>query len=401
MTVFKLATTRLRRIGLACLNIVAILFTLELCCRHLIETPFELIVRGEHCRHLSPNVDHKVWNKETQRFIRLKTNFLGFRDHEPIIPKPPDIKRIAVLGDSFVAAEQVPQDQVFTEQLETLLNQNRDGMQWEVLNFGVPGTGTADQHVRYLHHVRQCDPDIVILCFGMSTDLVDLNPRLSTNPLANYDFNEHDELKLVTQNPSTQQANNLLNEHSRFYIWQKQRLNRLRKTWNSKTDQINLRDKIYFDPPLAKFDHSWKLLNVILPMFRDDVEADGAKFLVMTMPNGNTIYPDILAEFVAKVHRENPTQKISRDLPLERLEQITTSAQIPFLSLERTFRTGLELGKFPASKEYFPRRSGHLSEFGHQEAAKSLQEFLSRQPWGYDIKEPPEQLATEPDRTVF
>ena len=122
MTVFKLATTRLRRIGLACLNIVAILFTLELCCRHLIETPFELIVRGEHCRHLSPNVDHKVWNKETQRFIRLKTNFLGFRDHEPITPKPPDIKRIAVLGDSFVAAEQVPQDQVFTEQLETLLN---------------------------------------------------------------------------------------------------------------------------------------------------------------------------------------------------------------------------------------------------------------------------------------
>jgi len=394
-------TTRLRRLGMVCLNIVAVLVTLELCCRNLIETPFELIVRGEYCRHLTPNVDRKVWNKETQKFIQLQTNSLGFRDHEPVIPKLLGIKRIAVLGDSFVAAEQVPQNQVFTEQLETLLNQNSEETRWEVLNFGVPGTGTADQHVRYLHHVHQCDPDIVILCFGMSTDLVDLNPRLSTNPLANYDFNEQGQLELVQQSASTQKANNLLNEYSKLYIWQKQRLNRLRKTWKSNTDQIHVRHKIYFDPPLAKFEHSWKLLNAILPMFRDDVEADGAKFLVMTMPNANTIYPDIFNEFVAKVHRENAAQKISRDLPLEHLEEITTSTQIPFLSLERTFRSGLESGQISQTEDLFPGRSGHLSKYGHQEAAKSLQQFLFHHFWKYDAKETPQQLAEEPGKTVF
>ena len=275
------------------------------------------------------------------------------------------------------------------------------GTRWEVLNFGVPGTGTADQHVRYLHHVRQCHPDIVILCFGMSTDLVDLNPRLSTNPLANYDFNEQGQLELVPQSASTQQANNLLNDHSRFYIWQKQRLNRLRKTWKSKTGQINVRHKIYFDPPLAKFDHSWKLLKAILRIFRDDVESDGAQFVVMTMPNANTIYPDVFAEFVAEIRQENPAQQISRDLPLERLEEIVDSAQIQFLSLERSFRAGLKSGTISNNQDLFPGRSGHLSAFGHQETAKSLQEYLSRQLRLYDVTEPPKQLATEPDRTVF
>jgi lysophospholipase L1-like esterase len=401
MTFFKFGTIRLRRIGLVFLNIIAVMGTLEFCCRNLIETPFELIVRGEYCRHLTPNIDRKVWNKETQKFIQLKTNSLGFRDHEPEIPKPSGVKRIAVLGDSFVAAEQVPHEQVFTEQLETRLNQNGDGTRWEVLNFGVPGTGTADQHVRYLHHVRQCHPDIVILCFGMSTDLVDLNPRLSTNPLANYDFNEQGQLELVPQSASTQQANNLLNDHSRFYIWQKQRLNRLRKTWKSKTGQINVRHKIYFDPPLAKFDHSWKLLKAILRIFRDDVESDGAQFVVMTMPNANTIYPDVFAEFVAEIRQENPAQQISRDLPLERLEEIVDSAQIQFLSLERSFRAGLKSGTISNNQDLFPGRSGHLSAFGHQETAKSLQEYLSRQLRLYDVTEPPKQLATEPDRTVF
>jgi hypothetical protein len=88
-------------------------------------------------------------------------------------------------------------------------------------------------------------------------------------------------------------------------------------------------------------------------------------------------------------------------LPLEHLEEITTSTQIPFLSLERTFRSGLESGQISQTEDLFPGRSGHLSKYGHQEAAKSLQQFLFHHFWKYEAKETPQQLAEEPGKTVF
>ena len=40
--------------------------------------------------------------------VEVQTNALGFRDLERAVHKPPTVRRVALLGDSFIEAVQVP-----------------------------------------------------------------------------------------------------------------------------------------------------------------------------------------------------------------------------------------------------------------------------------------------------
>jgi len=163
------------------INVFAILLTLEICCRYFTNQDDTIVVQNEACKTLIPNLDMKKSNAESGRLVRIQTNSLGFRDRDPVNPKPNGISRIAVIGDSFVEAIQVESQERFSNLLENRLQREHSSMNWEVLNFGVMSTGPVDQHLRYLQHVRQCEPDIVILCFGMEQDFAgsDLNPHRS------------------------------------------------------------------------------------------------------------------------------------------------------------------------------------------------------------------------------
>ena len=72
--------------------------------------------------------------------------------------------RIAVLGDSFVDALQVMLEERITEILEGDLGV-------EVLNFGLEGSGTDIQLLRWRSIVRQYEPDLVILVFFEGNDV--------------------------------------------------------------------------------------------------------------------------------------------------------------------------------------------------------------------------------------
>src|SRR5215469_5518952 len=76
--------------------------------------------------------------KEGENFIRI--NSLGMRDRERTLAPAEGVIRVALLGDSLVAAEEVPLEntmaQVLETRLQTALGSNRT---IEVLNFGVGG----------------------------------------------------------------------------------------------------------------------------------------------------------------------------------------------------------------------------------------------------------------------
>jgi hypothetical protein len=74
---------------------------------------------------------------------RALLNRHGFNDREHAVRKPPGVKRIAVLGDSFVWGVGVEQQVIWTHKLERLLNQK--GIPTEILHWGKPGWSTLDQ----------------------------------------------------------------------------------------------------------------------------------------------------------------------------------------------------------------------------------------------------------------
>ena len=83
------------------------------------------------------------YRKEGEAYVRI--NSAGQRDREHTKAKTADTIRIAVIGDSYAEAFQVPVEQAFWAIMEEKLRGSGvvPGKQIEVLNFGVSGYGTA------------------------------------------------------------------------------------------------------------------------------------------------------------------------------------------------------------------------------------------------------------------
>lgn len=77
------------------------------------------------------------------------------------IEKPPGVKRVAVIGDSYVEALTVPYDQSFAEQLDKLLN--ADGERVEIYRYGIAGAPLSQYLHMLEHEVMRYSPDLVII----------------------------------------------------------------------------------------------------------------------------------------------------------------------------------------------------------------------------------------------
>ncbi|MCX4240611.1 SGNH/GDSL hydrolase family protein [Paraliomyxa miuraensis] len=90
----------------------------------------------------------------------VRTNSIGQRcRHEPTPQRPPGMFRILVFGDGCVAGTGLDDTERFTELLERRL-----GNYVQVLNFGLPGSGTDQQLLAFRHHGRELEHDLLLLC---------------------------------------------------------------------------------------------------------------------------------------------------------------------------------------------------------------------------------------------
>jgi hypothetical protein len=117
---------------------------------------------------------------EAQQLVRI--NDRGLRDHERQYEKPADVIRIAVLGNSWTEALQVPLEKTYCFLLERKLARCQCfiGKRVEVLNFGVSGYSTAQELLTLRYEVRKYHPDIVILAFYSARDVAN-NMRMFNN----------------------------------------------------------------------------------------------------------------------------------------------------------------------------------------------------------------------------
>jgi hypothetical protein len=98
--------------------------------------------------------------------VNVTTNSLGFRDLPREMTAPAGVKRIAVLGDSFIEAVQVPLEQTATQVLERQLNADAAGStphRWEVLNFGISNFGIGQYFLTWQEYAQRFQPDYVAI----------------------------------------------------------------------------------------------------------------------------------------------------------------------------------------------------------------------------------------------
>ncbi|MCK5236729.1 MAG: SGNH/GDSL hydrolase family protein [Deltaproteobacteria bacterium] len=107
-------------------------------------------------KRLAPN------RKTIFKGARFTTNEFGYRERAVTLKKPVDTFRLAVLGRSFSMGFGVDDDEVYSRRLELLLNDYRSE-KYQVLNFAVGGYNLNQSSLSYEKHVRQFDPDMIIL----------------------------------------------------------------------------------------------------------------------------------------------------------------------------------------------------------------------------------------------
>jgi lysophospholipase L1-like esterase len=95
------------------------------------------------------------------------------RDDEPIGPKPPNERRIVVLGDSLVLSVQVAFGETFCELLERRLNAGGGAVHWRVINAGVQGYGPVDEWFLFDKVAAAFEPDVVLVAAFVGNDAIE------------------------------------------------------------------------------------------------------------------------------------------------------------------------------------------------------------------------------------
>jgi hypothetical protein len=123
--------------------------------------------------------DTTGWQREEGRAL-VTLNRWGYRGSDWTRTKPSGVLRVAVLGDSFIEAQQVAERDTaceviqleLTRMLPTIAHGRYRGLkEVEVLNFGVDGYGTAQEFYTLIEDVWQFSPDIVVLAFFPGNDV--------------------------------------------------------------------------------------------------------------------------------------------------------------------------------------------------------------------------------------
>jgi lysophospholipase L1-like esterase len=120
---------------------------------------------------LKPNARVRFTTTDFDTNIRINSS--GVRDDEELGRKPPDERRIVILGDSLVLSVQVPFEQTFGELLEAALNRRATGVRYRVVNAGVQGYGPIEEMLWFRRLGPALEPDLVMTVVFVGNDAED------------------------------------------------------------------------------------------------------------------------------------------------------------------------------------------------------------------------------------
>jgi hypothetical protein len=340
----------------------------------------------------------EAWNRyEGEAYVKI--NSQGLRDHEHSEAKPRGVYRIAVLGDSYAEALQVPVEDTFWWLLAKRLERCgfRPGERIEALNFGVSGYGTAQQLLTLRHRAWRYSPDLVLLAFFPGNDV--RNNSKVLEPEKNRPFFVLREGELVLDRSfaaGRQFLETMRLAESRAALQDLRLYQLLRRV---RAGQVELRHNAPIAvaiadgakvPPLAEAgldenvfrdatDPTWRdawtiTERLVLTMARE-TRARGARFVVAVLSSAGAVFPDPglrqrYAAFLGVADLLNPEARMRRLGEEHGIEVIALAPEMQ----RHAELTGTYLHGFAGSKLGF----GHWNQAGHALSAELMAEHLCR-----------------------
>lgn len=328
--------------------------------------------------------------------VYVKFNALGMRDRPRRLERPPNVFRVALLGDSYVEAKQVPLSATVGAVLEQQLARCPEfaDREVEVLNFGVSGYGTTQALLMFEERARFFSPDLVILAFFWGNDIRNNSIELQGPSKPHFVARDGE---LVLDRTFLNGFGNAVRTSAfgrAFYELapdlrivqlllsaarvQREREAAARRTEEERTAAVRahipgfepgLDHQLYLEPPLPVWERAWAVTERIVARLVGRVRENGAAFLLASFGAGIEVHPDpaVRAAFAAALG--------VRDLeaPARRLAAFTAREAIAHLPLTPLLRAHAEstgrcvhgfLGATPCG--------GHWNEEGHRVAATAI-----------------------------
>ncbi|MGD8896048.1 MAG: hypothetical protein PVJ73_08445 [Acidobacteriota bacterium] len=366
-------------LGLVVVSVVVVLLIAEAGTRLLSRTgPALLVTDPVVGKRFVPGFEGHVFVDEAGREIALRFNAEGFRDPDRPRRKPAGAHRVALVGDSMVAAIATEETHTLVRRLEASLREWQPEKDFEVLNFGVSSSSTGQELVLYRELVSAYEPDVVLLALFVGNDFADNSRRLTRAPRIYFDLDPDGTLRQGPAPGAPRALNRWLNHNSRFYVWQKQAFRRLRssgRAWRGGLEPVQRVFERPDDPDLA---HAWALLSALLGRFKAEVEAGGSLFALVVIPSAEQVHDDLWEALVARAG--DGGSSLDRERPRRRLAAIAESEGIALLDLTAAFRRAA-VGGTSLDEAASPFLLGrfHLSDEGNRLAAEEVFLFLRGQ----------------------
>ena len=346
------------------------------------------------------------YDKEGKAYVEINSD--GLRDREHSIAKPANTLRIAIIGDSYAEALQVPVESAFWSVMERdLATCGSRTKQLEVLNFGVSGYGTAQELITLRKHVWKYSPDIIILTFTTSNDITDNSRVLRKTNEVPYYIPQND--RLVLDDSFKENLNFRFRQSSFGQVWTwfrdhfrliqailgasraiRLRLESLRSPAQPEKTAVSVKSKdlelsselgldnlIYVEPESVEWKEAWKVTEELVETMRNEVLAKGARFLVVTLSNGPQVAPSAES-------RTNFMQRFGvTDLfyPDNRIKALGARERFDVLALAPEMQSYASQNNIVLHGFDGNLGSGHWNTAGHHVAGDLLAQKLCSEGW--------------------
>jgi hypothetical protein len=311
-------------------------------------------------------------------------NSFGFRDGPW---KTESGFKIAVLGDSYLQALQIPEGNYMSFILGHLLG-------LKVFNVANSGYGTIDELLVYKKLLRQWKPDITVIFF-CSNDIwnnsCELNKLLAWRHSHACAYLDQGELK-ISKNFNhfpiikPQIADSGFKRFLRKYCLSCVVLHRF--IYNYSRGRLCLGSNFAF-PPLKEWDgynvpspkaweDAWEITKEALSSFKKEIESNGGRLLVVSVSEYLRVSPNWRKEVKRELGRGEILERFDPFYPLRRLKDLLKEQGIDYFELEPYFRQYRD--KFDLEPPYFSFWcDGHWNPLGHFLAAHLVAKYLLEQ----------------------
>ena len=280
------------------------------------------------------------------------------------VERRPGVRRIAIIGDSYVEALDVPYDQSFADQLDRHLNANGNSV--EVYRFGISGAPLSQYLYMLENEVARYKPDLVIvlLIHNDFDESFGFKPGRYTSSFLKLKMEGTAVLERIPPSPYEASWLEVLRHSATFrYLYYQRKIQPtvIRDIIFGKKRTKTYEANVEVDGILANWDQIEAATDYLFGLLVDSAKNQGADLILVMDANRQAIYEG------------RPGADVGGAGKLNRLASRLAKAHgIQFLDLDSAFRTDWLQNK---KRFEFPD-DNHWNLRGHREAARAIAAFM-------------------------